>query len=241
MYEELILTVSGEKHKAFFMNGFHKISEPASNLHKHKYAEIHLSANGNALFNADGRKLPLDMGSIMIIPKGVFHCCAQKDESTIHTAFQIDFKTDEIKTAFIGNDILFDFIKEIESAKASGNYSKISSCISLFCNYLDLGKPAQTHPVTDYGFLIHEFLSLHYNDNIRLCDLANELHLSERQTERLVIQHTGKTFKNTLSDIRVTTAKQLISSSAMSQSEAAKYVGYESYAGYWKAVRKFDE
>ena len=94
--------------------------------------------------------------------------------------------------------------------------------------------------MTDYGFLIHEFFSLHYSEDLHLCDLAQFLHLSERQTERLVIEHTGNTFRNELTAIRMTIAKKLLTSSQMSLTEISQYVGYKSYAGFWKALNKYN-
>ena len=41
-----------------------------------------------------------------------------------------------------------------------------------------------------------------------------------------------------ISSTRVMIAKQLLRSSDMSLSEIAEYVGYRSYAGFWKAMKK---
>ena len=71
-----------------------------------------------------------------------------------------------------------------------------------------------------------------------MCDLAKILSLSDRQTERLVIKYMGKPFRGVLSDIRTEMAKRLMETTVMSMSEISRMVGYKSYAGFWKAMKK---
>lgn len=236
MYNELSISVLNENHRAFFMNGFLSSSkETATNLHKHNFSEIHFITGGNAVFLVGEGRINLHSGDIMIIPQGEFHCCTQKDETTLHNAFQVDFDVKEVRTAHIGSGVASNLFSEIESLKITGDYTKVSAYISLFCSYLCPKDKSIAEPVSDYGFIIQEFISTNYNKKIKLSDLANELHLSERQTERLVRLHTGNSFKEEVRKIRINVANQLLASSDMTLSEVAEYVGYESYAGFWKA------
>ena len=73
---------------------------------------------------------------------------------------------------------------------------------------------------------------------IRIEDLAKELHLSTRQTERLVFANTGNTFGNELTLTRIAIAKHLIKTTDMKLSDVAEYVGYKSYAGFYKALNR---
>lgn len=238
MYNELIITTSNQKHRAFFMNGFFTASQPTSNLHKHNFAEIHLIIGGNAIFRIGNELYPLNDGSITVIPCDVFHCCIKCDKDVIHNAFQVDYTVSETKSYSIGTSTIENFFGEIDACRNSQDYSKIASYISLFCSQLCPVEKLCANPVTDYGFLIREYLLLHYNSNICLSDLAKELHLSERQTERLVVKHTGNSFKEELSSIRLGIAKMLHSSTDMSLKEISQYVGYDSYAGFWKAATR---
>lgn len=241
MYNELSITVLNESHRAFFMNGFLSSSNnTATNLHKHNFSEIHFVTGGNALFLVGEKETRLKSGSIMIIPQGEFHCCLEKEEGTLHNAFQIDFPASQVRKAHIGSETVSSLFSEIEHLKKSGDYTRVSSYITLFCSYLCSQSKTYSSPVSDYGFIIQEFISMNYNKSIQLKELSNELHLSERQTERLVKIHTGNSFKEEVAKIRVKVAKQLLSSSGMTLSEIAEYVGYESYAGFWKAMKKYD-
>ncbi len=241
MYNELSFSIANEKHKAFFMNGFLSSSKKtATNLHKHNFSEIHFITGGNTVFLIGENRINLQSGYIMIIPQGEFHCCTRKDAGVLHNAFQVDFDVNCVKTAKLGTETVSNLFFEIECLKKTGNYTKVSSYISLLCSYLcPIGRQCAS-TVSDYGFIIQEFISMNYNKNVQLCDLANELHLSERQTERLVKIHTGNSFKQEVRKIRINVARQLLSSSKMTLSEVSEYVGYESYAGFWKAMKKYD-
>lgn len=240
MFNELNVTISNQKHKAFFMNGFHTSSDaPTSNLHKHNFAEVHFVSGGRALFRTGEGETKLDDGGIMIIPANIFHCCIKKEAGTLHNAFQIDYDITNIKTCRISAKTVADFFDEIKHCRQTENYATIASYIGLLCSALSLDAHLSVKPVEDYGFLIREYLSIHYSDSVQLSDLANVLHLSQRQAERLVKEYTGKSFRDELCDIRMNIAKQLVESTTMSLSEIAQYVGYNSYSGFWKAAERY--
>lgn len=239
MYHELVIKAGSHAYKAFLQDGFYLPSVPSTNrFHKHNYAEIHVITGGNAVFHIGDHVHTTDNANVMLIPRGVFHCCTGQDHNTIHTAFQIDYPVSEFLSCQISTDTVRDFFTEIEQCGTTGNFSKIAAYIALFCSYLCRDETLPVHPVRDYGFLINEFFSKYYSNDLHLSDLANALHLSERQTERLVIVHTGNTFKEELTTIRMTVAKELLRSSDMSLGEISQYVGYHSYAGFWKAMKR---
>lgn len=240
MYNELTVSIGTQKYKAFFKAGFYQPQVITSYLHKHNYTEIHVITGGTATYTIEDKIYRLKSGDMLIIPRNIFHCCTQKDDKTLFAAFQINYDVDKTEFYSIGSDIFMDFIEEIEKSKNSRNYTKLSAYISLFCSYFYSDGNLSSQSVTDYAFLIYEFFSANYAKDLHLCDLAELLHLSERQTERLVIEYTGKTFKEELVTIRMNMAKKLLKSTDMSLSEIAQYVGYRSYAGFWKAMKKHD-
>ena len=241
MYNELIIKNNSGEYKLFLQDGFYSSTAPTQGLHKHNYAEIHAIANGDATFIVGERSYSLKSGCIMIIPSGVFHCCITKEESALHSAFQLDYKADKVSKRMIGSDAVLSFIREAEETKSTGDYSKVAAYISLFCNSIRPCEKLHASPITDYGFLIHEFFSLHYSEDLHLYDLAQFLHLSDRHTERLVIEHTGNTFRSELAAIRMNIAKRLLKSTKMTRTEISEYVGYRSYAGFWKAFNKYGD
>lgn len=237
MCNELIIKTNSQEYKVFLQDGFYS-SYQTQTHHRHNYAEIHVVVNGSTTFQVGENKYFLKSGSLMILPNGIFHHCDNKEESTLHIAFQIDYPLKQVLIYNVNESIILSFIREIENAEYSQDFSKISSYITFICDYFLHNEKLQPNPITDYGFLICEFFSQHYSEKLQLCDLAKFLHLSERQTERLVKKYTGNTFRKELSATRINVAKSLMSSTKMSLTEICRYVGYESYAGFWKALNK---
>lgn len=240
MHYELTVNLCSEERRVFLQDGFYAPSDTTASLHNHNYAEIHVISGGNAVIAAGERSYHLESGDAMIIPKGIYHRFTQKDSTTMRTAFQIDYDAEAPVVQHIGSRIASEFLSEISACHFENEIKSVPLSIPLYiftcCHRLCCNKRAPVSHVTDYGFLIHEFFSRNYNRNIHLCDLAEFLHLSERQTERLVTQHTGNTFRKELMKIRIDTAKQLINA-GVPLSETAEYVGYNSYTGFWKAMK----
>lgn len=235
---KLDIMIGSKIHTVFLQDGFYAPSAETPPFHKHNYAEIHIITGPNAYFNIGDTLFSASDGNLIIIPRGIFHRFVSKDKCTVHTAFQMDYDTNSFSSCNIKPDIIFEFLREIEKCKTSYDYTRISSYISLFCSYFCSKETQSAKPITDYGFLIHEFFTNHYHEDLRLRDLATALHLSERQAERLVIEYTGNTFRKELTSIRLNIAKHLRETTHMSLEEISRYVGYHSYAGFWKAWSK---
>ena len=240
MNNEFTITLGEKMHRIFLQDGLYSDLPPTTKQHKHNFDEMHLIANGSAQLIVENKMYHIESGNILIIPKGVFHSFASVEPNVFHTAFQIECDMDEFSICNIGSDIILKFSEEVEYGKTPGNYLKISAYISLFLSYFFNEQELSAKSVDDYGFLIQEFFSAYYSENLHLSDLADFLHLSERQAERLVIEHTGNTFRNELASIRINIAKNLLKSSSMTLLEISQYVGYKSYAGFWKAMKKYN-
>ena len=239
MIFELEIPIGAVKAKAFLQRGFFLSSVSAKHFHSHNYTEIHLVSGGVAHFQVEDRTYEVSDGAMLVIPREIFHRCLSQDESARHTAFQLDREVEAISVHALPQGIATDFLDEIPIAQERNHHAKIAAYIALFCSFFDSTPRLSIQSVSDYGFLIHEFFSLHYKENLHLCDLARELHLSERQAERLVLIHTGRTFREELIRTRLAIAHRLMQSSSLSKNEIAEYVGYKSYAGFWKAIKKY--
>ena len=162
-------------------------------------------------------------------------------EDAVHLAFQIEHKAPEFVQKHISPSILSALSEEIDAALATGNYLTVSPYLSLICCKLINGETEAATPITDYAFLIYEFISNRYNENIRISDLAKELNLSEKQAQRLVKKHTGKTFGHLLTEKRMAMADALFDGSEFLKSDVCERVGYQSYGGFRKAYKKHIE
>jgi len=193
---------------------------------------------GGAIFDIDGQKYSAESGEILMIPGRMLHCCEKLFVGTKHSAFQINHDAKQFSSHKLPDELLYEFFTKISKCLSSENYVEISAYIPLLASYFDSVSRLEAERITDYGFLIHEFFSHHYGEDIHIEDLAAELHLSNRQAERLVIEHTGHTFGKELTSTRLSMAKHLMKTTEMSLTEIAEYVGYRTYAGFFKAMKK---
>ncbi len=238
MFLELPINNGTQTHRAFLLDSFFHPENFSSLLHKHAHAECH-AISGDAVYQVGKEKYTLTSGDVLFIPKDEMHYCTHTAPNTLRISFQIDLDIDSTCVKNVGKMLIKSLLEEIESCQKSERYSGIARYISIICDAFEIDPPLLPTPITDYGFLIREFFTLYYNQNISLSDLAAILHLSERQTERQIIAHTGKSFKKELVEIRMRMATYLQETTDMTLTAIAEYVGYASYAGFWKAFRQY--
>ena len=239
MHYELSFKMIERDYKAFLQDGFYVSPKTDTSLHKHNYAEVHVLGEGRAEFLIDNRTVTVNGPAILTIPAPRMHCCTYQDENLLHTAFQTDCQADETLIYPIEIGIVKAFFKEIQQCQLTGNYSTISLYIPLLCNCYHKEHLGVTE-IKDYNFLISEFFILNYDKDVYLCDLAEQLHISERHAERLVLQYTGHSFREELVAVRMRIANQLMQREDASLEQIAKYVGYRSYSGFWKAMKRHE-
>ena len=239
MHYELSFKMIEKDYKAFLQDGFYVSPKTDTSLHKHNYAEVHLLGEGRAEFLIDNQSITVNGPAILTIPAPMMHCCTYQDEALLHTAFQTDCQAEELRTYPIDNGIVKAFFEAIQLCRLTENYSTVAFYIPLFCNFYH----KEHHTVTeikDYNFLISEFFILNYDKDVYLSDLADQLHISERHAERLVLQYTGRSFREELVAVRMRIAHQLMQAENASLEQIAKYVGYRSYSGFWKAMKRYE-
>lgn len=234
----LSIKVANDIKKVFLQNGFYQHNMCLSPLHSHNYSEIHLVVRGKVKFFVENKEYIMDSGSIMIIPPTVFHWAMAEDENATRIAFQLEYTAPEFCHKKISQQVLIELEKEIQLAQKTGNYSGVSSYLSLVCCKLVDDEIETPTPISDYAFLIYEFFSQKYNQDVKLSDLANELKLSEKQTQRLVKKYTGDTFGSVLTKKRMALAHTLFETSDFSKSDVCERTGYHSYGGFSKAYKK---
>ncbi len=239
MYYEFSIFTDENPCKVFLQTGFYTFSQ--SNItHKHNYAEIHLVSGGNAVFKVANEVSELRDGEMLIIPKGIFHSWSICTSDTLHTAFQIDMDLNSPSITETDKYVVRGLFNEIAKCRESKDHKRIEAYIPLICSYIKEDRTGKSCPMADPGMIIETFFATYYDKPVSLRDLADMLHLSDRQTERLVKEHTGNTFKKELASTRITVAEYLRSTTDMSLTEIAQYVGYRSYAGFWKAIKKHE-
>ena len=232
-----IHTSKGE-YNIFTGEGFYHNSTVTTSLHNHPKNEIHIVVGNNSFFLVGNEEIEVPSNSAFIVPAGVFHCCTKIGDNALHCPFQTDYNVGELRIVSLDETIADNFLTCVNDAKDSNNYNVVASYISLILSFCDSTEVVEAKPIDDYSLIIEIFFNSKYASDVCLVDLAQLLHLSERQTERLVISCTGKPFRKALREKRLEIAAILMENSSLSLSEIALKVGYKSYAGFWKALNK---
>lgn len=84
---------------------------------------------------------------------------------------------------------------------------------------------------------IEDFLCARYNQPVTTEDLAGEMGLSRRQTDRIVADIYGMTFREKLVDLRMTQALHFLTTTDLPVETIAEQIGYRSLSGFFTAFR----
>ncbi len=234
---QLDINVAGKDLKVFMQGGFFNFNIINVAVHEHTYTELHFVESGKVVFYINGDTFSLEEGEVIVIPGNTFHYPASFSDDSRHCAFQISYPVSDVRKFSVSTGILTAFLNEIKEYLATNNCIKLSAYFALLCSYIIDDSDIEAKKIEDRDLIIHEFFSLNYNKKINLTDLAERLSVSTKQAERIILRHTGNTFRAELSKRRMEAALQLIKTEDISMAEVAERCGYNSYSGFWKAYR----
>ena len=239
MYKEIALKIGEKDYCAFLQNGFIDLNGSYSGvIHSHRYAEVHVFFGGVGRLFVDGSELTLtDDKNIIIIPGGVYHSVIGISDGCMHSAFQVNVEVDGIRVSYAPAKLLEAYFSEVQRVVDRDDGGILSSYLSGFLCRLFM-HDGIIRDVDDYGFIIQEYVTQRYNASPSLTDLAELLHLSCRQTQRVCLDYFGTSFSDLLTKRRLSVARHLMNTTDMSLSNIAQYVGYQSYAGFYKAIHR---
>lgn len=235
---EMQLTVGDRKLTAFLQDGFFNTVESKVSHHSHSNTELHLMVRGRTEYMVEGKQLLLSSGQLAVIPGGMFHGGWNPEPDTVRLAFQISWPVSELQVLRVPQGEADGLFAAIQEFKESGNATRMGLYLALICSHVCVETEVKPEPVTDRGFLISEFFCNNYAQDITLEDLAQVLKVSSRHASRLVQQHTGRTFQEELAHQRIQAAKRLMRETDMRMECIAEAVGYKSYSGFWKTMKK---
>ena len=245
MSKELIINVDGKERKCFLQTGFYSHTRYKSlEFHRHSYPEIHIFVNCKAKFITEERTFSLNDGDVVMVPREVIHAYKMgEDENSLHCTFQLDVPCDKVIIKSLPRDFTLEFLGRaaaIDKENMTADHSSVVPYLSFIGTSLTQNRKSLPNQVSDYAFLIREYMEHNYPKNITLEELSRQLCVSKKQTERLMLKHTGNTFLEELTLIRMKAADSLLKvDCSMSLTKIAPRVGYQSYSGFYKAYKKY--
>lgn len=238
MSRQISITVGERRVNVFLEEGYFPERMQPGVLHKHCYPEIHWIMEGNARYQIGKTVHTLSAGDVFLILKQTYHCCMAFEAGTKRIAFQADIPAAEICGRTLSPEVIWALFPDWAAAQADRGSVKLSALLQLLCTLFICDTKEHSVPIQDPSLIVEEFFSRRYNQEVTVADLARELMLSEKQTQRLVLEHMGKTFRKELTARREEVARQLLQTGNYTLAQVAEYVGFRSYSGFWKACRK---
>lgn len=234
--KELSICVCGHTVRIFLQVGFFSPAYITPTPHRHLYSEIHLQLSGESRYDCDGGRVTLCQEQALVLPGGMLHCCRAAAAGSARMAFQVELPLSyEVRSLPNGTGALLHHgmcrYRDEEKSEA------LSAALGVVCaEFLTATPDAVPHTVRERRFLISEFFTRHYHEEVTLSDLAAVLCLGEKQTARLLREECGRTFREELTVHRRAAAHMLMREGKLSLAEIAERVGYRSYSGFWKAL-----
>ena len=121
-----------------------------------------------------------------------------------------------------------------------------ATCILLLTELLRLAAPGaadifpseELRHATYFRSQIERFLRWRYAEKVSIAELAADLHLSERQTARLLHRYWGMSFVHKLTEVRLAQARVLLTESDLPLIKVATACGFQSYSYFCACFRR---
>jgi len=236
---ELILSFDDISVNVYMLGGFFRTEAHLAAFHNHPFTEIQVVVNGNIHFSNFEENFDVCSGQMIIFPPNVFHESTWLEPGTDVICFQISIPVENCLVMTLPKEIPSLLLSEIRKYEHCGTSIKLPIYLSVIVSELIKKGTDPAKRIQNRSFLIHDFLSENFAKQITISDLAATLCISSKQTERLVKQYTGNTFREEIIRLRMEAAEHLITSTNLTLNEIAEKVGYQSYSGFWKAYNIF--
>ncbi|MBR6530002.1 MAG: helix-turn-helix transcriptional regulator [Clostridia bacterium] len=236
--------------------------------HNHAVFEGHLTLSGSAELITPHGCFSMEKNDFCIIPPRTYHYTVEKKASVSAITFSFSFRkvekesktdlyqalTEALNTdgkpllftrAFALAHTLFELTEEMgRGALGKSERLQTKTAEALFC-LLDLICPSlrgecsdALSPSTRQQFAIDNFFAQNYDHDVTAKDLADIIFLSERQTNRVLEELYGLSFKQKLIEARIQIAMQRLIRTNLSVTEVARLSGYQSNVGFHTAFRQ---
>ena len=240
MNTEFLIDLGGVPVNVYMQVGFFDHMDLSYPPHAHPLPEMHVLLSGSAVLRCGEEDLSLGAGDALLIPGGVRHAYRSFEGDAKRSTFFVDLG-EETATRRITcpKELVGLLSKEIGEYVLTGRENKLKALLSyIISGFVDERERRGTAPITNRRLIIDDFFSKRYNSAVTLDDLAAELGLSRKQTEREVKRITGNGFSEELTKRRINAAVILSRTTDLPLARIGELVGYATYSGFYKAYRR---
>ena len=244
MNTEFSIDLNGALTKIYMQVGFFDHEGISYPLHAHPLTEMHILLHGTAKLKCNDAYVLLEEGDVVCIPPDAVHGYSSSPKDVKRCTFFIERENEHasVRKITFCKTLIALLCREIERYVFTGNDHKLKPLLSYICSdFFEVESKKTPVPLSNRQLIVDDFFQNRYHLNVTLEDLARELMLGTKQTEREVKRITGRTFKGELLHRRIQAAVILSKTTDYSLSEIASLVGYASYSGFFKAFKRYLE
>ncbi|MCQ2385260.1 MAG: helix-turn-helix domain-containing protein [Clostridia bacterium] len=241
MNTETVIYLQGYPISLFLEGGFFSGRMPTDAFHRHLHTEVHVVLKGSMEYEVEDASYHMTVGDMLAVPKGIFHRAKSVSEDLFHTAWQVKNIPLCRGIRRFPADYAAEFAEEVEKGEEQANYNRLYALLTLMTERLTGMTGKRFVAITDRCFLMDECFSNHYYKDYTLKDLAEELRVGEKQAARLVVKYFHRSFREEMTHRRMEAAGLLLRRGECSLTEIAEQVGYHTYNGFWKALKRTEK
>ena len=244
-------------YKNGFLRSIDSLDSPSARMHFHTQYEMFFTNEAPLIISSDDSELSF-CNSAVCVPPYVAHTVKHM-ENTYNFRFEITHAEEkqgeyshfselfgESIRAFSLNGTALVCLEGIESAiKAPTAHQdeKIASFVKLLLiELLEANtteeRYAEKDTVDDYFMIIEDFVHNRYSEPIALSDVASSLHLSKKQTARIIKKRYGHTLPELIRKKRLNIAAELLKSTELPIGHIAREIYGESENYFYVNFKK---
>ena len=236
--------------------------------HRHPIFEIHYIQSGHCRATCGGKSYYLEPGSMLLIPRGIYHDLVPTENSTriLCLSFNIQSKTPTGKSKSLIE--LFDrcepTVVSLDATQAQHTVKRIAQLLEnpqddifkndkllSLCGYLLLeltthltNTNAESSISTahdqqeDINYKIDSFIGTNFMHNNAKSRIASDLYISPRQLQRIIQKNYGMSYRQKLAETRVQIAIDLLRNSDTPIHKISEILGYSCSANFSAFIKR---
>lgn len=231
----------------------------STNRHCNAEYELHIMLNGSIPVEIEGNNIILEAGEGLLIPPGRYHAPLMPNGPIEHFAVsffisagnlaaELDERISDYNHFIISEDLAKTCREIYRECENTGLYrnEKIKALLAgimiSILRILNLNKEAAADffaSEPERADIIDNFFSLHLECKQGAKQLAEQLHVSERQLNRIILQLYKMTFQQKMTQTKMERAAWLLKTTTKKIGEIAQAVGYGSDPAFYQAFKKY--
>lgn len=254
LYDEFRVTVSDTEFIFFIDNGFEQRNAYRSENHSHKFNEIIYCFKGSVEIAYEKETQKITAGEMVLIPEKTVHSLSADDDTyCMFLSFWNDDKWQTKKNIMVFKNFpaVNAFERILEYYYNNYTYKKelIAACLHELAAMLaeiylsqDIdAKKTVTLENNNYRiYIIEQYFQSEYDKAPRITELADLLHLSVGQTQRIIAKLYSQTFRERILLLRMNKAKNLLTDTNKSVEEISVATGYKTVHNFYSAFRVYN-